>query len=998
MAAAFRFPAYTGSNFINSRRYLNNPYTSSYSNELTTYANYFRTTFPAKNPGSLTSAQILQWVSRFAGNYYNFLENPVGYLGVDGGALWSAGMWNGTPLVVLKDFALHGFTPTSLIVGTGGASIFLSCGANFHGLYDGMQVTISSSIWNSGGGWSNAVNGATWYVKKADPTGAFPGYSDPHTVQLFQNSSLTTPVTTPKPAGTYTASFTSTGSSISGTTLTIGTLTFGTPQIGMEITGGTTRAGTFITGNISGSGNGSTWTVTSPNQTVASSALAGGSGNDVVIAADETFKYKLSGNPLTVWKGSLSSFGGQYGREVTDTVFGISRTIQVPYFKRGFIPSIGGSKNIVSIMNNPQWLSGDQVGSQNMNFEKSSTGTEQESIEATVAADITAGYLPAGTVYTIGSGVNPYLNQIRTPASYPNIGHQFNDTVSITSVVGNVVTVSSLSRNKIMIGNTLTGTLSTGDVFEEDTPYTSKTAIGPRSGVIGSNDGSSYINLTSVSGLSIGSLVSGAGIVNYSTITEIDQTNRRLRLSKALTNNIVDGATVSFSYPGCEIIAQLTSTFTTNQGSTTITAGGTAGSSVITVASATNILVGDIISGTGIPSSTEVTDVDGSVITISNGLTATASGTYLFRRAGQSGTYRLNRSFLTAGASTASVFDDRYSLGYYPKLICVTGPTDDEVSITGGFSTTTQDQFDGLIPAEYPGRFSTTAPVAIFFTGIPDNYRWRWATQANDAQWEKPWETTISNQDFGSTYDDIHNSEVKQWPRTVRPQSMTWSIEQPTRVVESQNLTRWARDSGVRRWKFKLNYPPMTREQFMPFMTAIHTAHGQARGFRFYIGDIAGFTQMQNKGGFVDTTNASYASQSLRDMVCYSNDANPAGDTFLTLDGFRPRVNNALNAGDMIKIQHYSATNGTFYHPYVIINTADSDEMGRCRIRLSHPLIDAVGVGSAHHVNPSQIWVTLTNDQQDIDISTAHLYGFTVEFVTQTQYGQTGYENRGLVT
>jgi hypothetical protein len=72
--------------------------------------------------------------------------------------------------------------------------------------------------------------------------------------------------------------------------------------------------------------------------------------------------------------------------------------------------------------------------------------------------------------------------------------------------------------------------------------------------------------------------------------------------------------------------------------------------------------------------------------------------------------------------------------------------------------------------------------------------------------------------------------------------------------------------------------------------------------------------------------------------------------------------------------------------------------MGRCRIRLSHPLIDAVGVGAAHHVNPSQIWVTLTNDQQDIDISTAHLYGFTVEFVTQTQYGQTGYENRGLVT
>jgi hypothetical protein len=978
MAAAFRFPAYNTTNYINSRRYLNNPYTQNYSAELATYADYFRTNYPNRNPSSLTSAQILQWVSRFASNYYNYIETPSNYLGVDSGALWSAGWWNGIPLVVLKDFELHGFIPASITIN--GNGMFLTS-SSYHGVYDGMRMTLSGSVWNSNNGWGFSAEGQSFYVKKANPT---TGYSDVNSVQLYTDSGLTTKATTTKAQGTYYSTFTATGS-ITGITLTVSALTAGTIQIGMTISGTGIATGTTITG-----GSGTTWTV-SISQTVASTTITGTSSPKMDIHSAETHKYKLTG-VQTVWKGSLSGFGGSYPREASDTVFGIARTVQYPYFKRGFMPAIGGAKNLVANMNDPKWLSGQMPGTENLSFEKASSGDEQTAINTTIAADISSGYLPSGSSYTIGSSTNPYNNTIKSGG-----GHVFADTVNIVSVSGNTFVINSTSVNKIMVGNTMFGTLENGTVLEDAQAFITKTAVGPQSGVVGSSAGSNYLNLTSVSNINIGNLVSGTGISTYTEITEIDYNNKKIKLSKVLTADVSSGSVISFSVPGCAIIGQRTSDYTTGQGSTTITAGGTVGSSSITVASTTNIRVGDIVSGTGIPQSTEVTDITGSVITLNNALTSTSSGTYLFRRSGQSGTYVMNRSFPSAGASTASVLDDRYSLGYFPKLNCVTGATDDKVSITGGKSVTTQDEFDGLIPAEWPGRFSNTTPLAVFFQAIPDNYRWRWATQANDSQWESPWETNTSNQDVTSVYDNVHNSSVKQWPRTIRPQSMTWSIEQPSRVVESQNLTRWARDSGVRRWKFKLNYPPMTREQFIPFMTAIHTAHGQSRGFRFYIGDIAGFTQMQNKSGFVDTTNASYASQSLRDMVCYSNDANPAGDTFITLDGFRPSVNNALNAGDMIKIQHNSSTNGSFYHPYVIINTADSDEMGRCRIRLSHPLVDAIGVGAAHHVNPSHIWVTLNQDQQDIDISTAHLYGFSVEFVTQIQYGQTGYQNKGLV-
>lgn len=69
-----------------------------------------------------------------------------------------------------------------------------------------------------------------------------------------------------------TASFTSTGSSISGTTLTIGTLATGTIAVGQMITGTNVLAGTYINANLAGSGSGSTWTV-SQSQTVASTAI-----------------------------------------------------------------------------------------------------------------------------------------------------------------------------------------------------------------------------------------------------------------------------------------------------------------------------------------------------------------------------------------------------------------------------------------------------------------------------------------------------------------------------------------------------------------------------------------------------------------------------------------------------------------------------------------------------------------------------------------------------
>jgi hypothetical protein len=76
---------------------------------------------------------------------------------------------------------------------------------------------------------------------------------------------------------TFQLSFTSTGSSISGTTLTIGTLgsTDYVPRVGQYLSGTGVTPGTRILSNISGTGTGSTWTV-SVSQTVGPIAISGG--------------------------------------------------------------------------------------------------------------------------------------------------------------------------------------------------------------------------------------------------------------------------------------------------------------------------------------------------------------------------------------------------------------------------------------------------------------------------------------------------------------------------------------------------------------------------------------------------------------------------------------------------------------------------------------------------------------------------------------------------
>lgn len=105
---------------------------------------------------------------------------------------------------------------------------------------------------------------------------------------------------------------------------------------------------------------------------------------------------------------------------------------------------------------------------------------------------------------------------------------------------------------------------------------------------------------------------------------------------------------------GTKIVNQLTAS-NSNTASTTASSGGTAGTNTFVVASATGIVKGLIVSGTGVPAGTYVTNVASTTITLSKTFTVNATGTYNFRAAGKQGTYTVNNTQTAASAIIVGV-------------------------------------------------------------------------------------------------------------------------------------------------------------------------------------------------------------------------------------------------------------------------------------------------------------------------------------------------------
>jgi len=206
-------------------------------------------TFVVDSGGTVTSITITAggtgYIATVTNNYYFIIANTLGeWWATNGEAVSSATVWNDiTPI--------------------GGAPFAYTQNQNITESWSG-TIPIFNDAVNPPMFWPE-VPGVQWppMIK----------YSNLIPTDIADITYTTATTRTAR----FDNTFTSTGSSIAGTTLTIGTIGSSSyvPLVGQFIKGTGVTPGTRITANLSGTGSGSTWTV-SINQTVAATAIDGG--------------------------------------------------------------------------------------------------------------------------------------------------------------------------------------------------------------------------------------------------------------------------------------------------------------------------------------------------------------------------------------------------------------------------------------------------------------------------------------------------------------------------------------------------------------------------------------------------------------------------------------------------------------------------------------------------------------------------------------------------
>ena len=162
------------------------------------------------------------------------------------------------------------------------------------------------------------------------------------------------------------------------------------------------------------------------------------------------------------------------------------------------------------------------------------------------------------------------------------------------------------------------------------------------------NRGSNYSGILTVNFTSTNAVVTGSiATTNAGTMTVTAVTSGVIRAGQSITGT---GVTA-----GTQVVGQITAT-NTAAATTTISSGGAINTNQLTVTSLTGILPGQFISGTGLPANTFVASVTGGIITLTNNFTVQGAGSYVFKTAGQQGTYQVNISQTVASTTlTAAV-------------------------------------------------------------------------------------------------------------------------------------------------------------------------------------------------------------------------------------------------------------------------------------------------------------------------------------------------------
>lgn len=176
----------------------------------------------------------------------------------------------------------------------------------------------------------------------------------------------------------------------------------------------------------------------------------------------------------------------------------------------------------------------------------------------------------------------------------------------------------------------------------------------------------------------------------------------------------------------------------------------------------------------------------------------------------------------------------------------------------------------------------------------------------------------------------------------------------PTQIGEAQNLRRHKRKLPAHRWELEFSTPPLNQREYREFFAFINNLKGQFGSFEFIhpvYGEPVGNIPAQG--------------------VTVAADAK-AGATRLSLAGFPKIDNEAVKAGDLIKVKGKNKV-------YGIAHNAKSDKAGIVHVILQSPLMEAVAANTEVIGRQVPFTLSMTEDVTEIEIDGDR--GPYVEFV-----------------
>lgn len=198
-------------------------------------------------------------------------------------------------------------------------------------------------------------------------------------------------------------------------------------------------------------------------------------------------------------------------------------------------------------------------------------------------------------------------------------------------------------------------------------------------------------------------------------------------------------------------------------------------------------------------------------------------------------------------------------------------------------------------------------------------------------------------------------NDIGSLPSTIKPANVTISSLHQNFISVSQNLTTFKTDRGGHRWKFQLDYPPMTREQYAEFWAFCVSARGRFNFFDYTLENHANLGQAQTS-----------------DQVT-ANETVLAGSRSIQCQNFTTSTSNVVKAGDFVKF-------GTSTKVHMITSSADSDSSGVATLNFEPAIQAQVAVDNPVSFDPV-FQVSLVNDTFETAYGTNRLYGMTIELI-----------------